>query len=356
MAEIHPFPGAENVEREASEWIARLNAEDLTEQDRIQFESWRSAHPRHARAYEELAATWDKFTAAGRLVRAVNLGQALEESTQNAIRQAAPAAGGENRFNVRRFSMLAAAALTAFAIGLGWVLLSQSSRTLFQTAIGEHAAIELPDGSTLELNSNSLARVDFSESARVIRLVRGEAFFRVEHDTTRPFWVLAGNSWVRAVGTAFNVHLLPEGVRVLVSEGAVKVAATAPSSGNLPSDRELARVAVSVLKAGQQLDVQGAATELQSLAPVEITRAVAWRTGTVYFESAPLGRVVDELGRYSTLQVVIEDAALRDIQVGGTFQANAQGTEALLKTLRDGFRLQVRRDGRTAYVSSNDTH
>jgi transmembrane sensor len=201
------------------------------------------------------------------------------------------------------------------------------------------------------LNSNSFARVDYSEQARVIRLERGEAFFKVEHDTARPFWVVADRSWVRAVGTAFNVYVRPSSVRVTVSEGTVKVAAS--SGGTTPSDAQLAAEAVSVLTAGEQVDVSRGASEIRSLQPVELTRSTAWRTGTLYFENERLGEVVDELSRYTTLQIVVEGAALRDLPVGGTFQSDPVGAEALLTTLQDGFGLQVRRDGRTAYIEAS---
>lgn len=338
MAEIHRLPDVDEAEREASEWIARLNADDASPEDRARFESWRKAHPRHARAYEELSVTWRHLTEAGRLVRAVALGQAL--GTAQTPRRAR-----------RRWLFATAASVAAVALIGWWWVEKVTPQTLFQTAIGEHAAVELPDGSSLELNSNSLARVDYTEHARVIRLERGEAFFDVERDAHRPFWVVAGGSWVRAVGTAFSVHVRSTGVRVTVSEGTVKVAANAPSSGEAPTDQRLAQAAVSVLTAGQQVDVRGAATEVRSLEPVELTRSVAWRSGTLYFENQRLGDVVDELSRYTTLQLVVEDDALRDLPVGGTFQSNPQGAEALLTMLEDGFGLRIRRDGSSAYIA-----
>jgi hypothetical protein len=42
---------------------------------------------------------------------------------------------------------------------------------------------------------------------------------------------------------------------------------------------------------------------------------------------------------------------LRDLGVGGTFETNPQGAEALLAMLEDGFGLKVRREGRTVYIT-----
>src|SRR3546814_18884158 len=66
---------------------------------------------------------------------------------------------------------------------------------------------------------------------------------------------LADRTWVRAVGTAFNVYRQDNGVRVTVSEGKVKVGSVAKREA--PSDSALDRVPVSLLGAGQQAVVRG---------------------------------------------------------------------------------------------------
>ena len=43
--------------KQSSQWIARLQADDVSEAEREQFEKWRTAHPLHARAYDELHTT-----------------------------------------------------------------------------------------------------------------------------------------------------------------------------------------------------------------------------------------------------------------------------------------------------------
>jgi transmembrane sensor len=162
--------------------------------------------------------------------------------------------------------------------------------------------------------------------------------------------VVASGSWVRAVGTAFNVYVRPADVQVTVSEGTVKVAGE-QSDHDTPSDVALAQAAVSVLTAGEQADVRGRSAAISSLKPMELMRSVAWRRGSVYFENQSLGDVVDELSRYTTLRIEIGDDSLRRLHIGGSFQANPDGAEALLTMLRDGFGLTVRRDARGhAYI------
>jgi transmembrane sensor len=174
--------------------------------------------------------------------------------------------------------------------------------------------------------------------------VRGEAYFKVAHQPQRPFWVVARHSWIRAVGTAFNVDLRPSGdVRVIVSEGTVKVAARANAES--PSDAWLQETSVSVLIAGQQVDMEAGAVQIRATQPQELTRLAAWRSGKLYFEDQHLEAVVEELGRYTSKRIRIEDDSLRTLSIGGTFQANSQGVDALLNLLEQGFGLHIRRQG-----------
>ena len=210
MGKVHRLPSTADAEREASAWFARMNADDVTVDDRTRFEAWVRADSCNAQAYAEVCATWQELVKSGPLVRAVSFGQVMNAA-------AAPPSRG------RRWMAIAlAAGIGAIVLGGAWNLYKQQAETGFQTAIGEHAAVALSDGSSFDLNTNSRVLVDYSERTRVILLERGEAFFKVAHDTQRPFWVHAGNSWVRAVGTAFNVYLRPTGPVVTVSEGTVK--------------------------------------------------------------------------------------------------------------------------------------
>jgi transmembrane sensor len=321
MSEVHQLPESDRIEREASEWIARLNADEVADTDRQHFEEWRNSHPMHARSYNELLTTWQAFTAAGPLVRAVSFGRSMNEATV------------PHSFKWRW--LLAAAAVVVLGISLYWYTLDRVLDQVLQTAIGEHASISLSDGSTLELNSNTLARVSYSRSARVIHLDRGEAYFKVKHDTERPFWVMGGRWWVRAVGTEFDVYRRVGALRVTVTEGAVKIS-TAP---------------VSLVSAGQQVDISASAAVMRALSASDLTRSAAWRSGSLYFESQPLGEVIDELSRYTATRMIVTDNALRLLPVGGTFQANSQGAEALLAMLQDGLGVRLRRDQGTVYIS-----
>jgi len=280
--------------------------------------------------FDELSSTWQEIAKSGPLVRAVNFGQSMNAaSTRPGSR--------------RRWVAAAAAATIVVIVGVSWNLYKQKEETRFQTAIGEQAAVALPDGSSFDLNTNSRVGVDYSAKTRVIHLERGEAYFKVAHDTQRPFWVRAGDYWVRAVGTAFNVYLRPTGVEVTVSEGTVSVV-NAAENDSPPTDPALTQSAAAVT-AGEQADAHGRAKVIHALNTAQLNRLLAWRKSSLYFQDQPLGDVINELMRYTTLKIELGDEALRQVPVGGTFQTSPEGAEALLTMLHDGFGATIRRDG-----------
>ncbi|MDY6944971.1 MAG: FecR domain-containing protein [Pseudomonadota bacterium] len=337
MGELHRLPDPQLTEREASDWFARLNADDVSAEDRARFEAWLRAHPCNVKAYAELTTTWNELVRSGPLVRAVQFGQVMNA-----------AASARDARAPRWLARALAATIAAIVLTTAWSFYEQQADTRFQTAIGEQVAVLLPDGSSFNLNTNSRVEVDYSEHGRVVHLERGEAYFNVAHDAQRPFWVHAGDRWVRAVGTAFNVYLRPAGVQVTVSEGTVNVV-EASRGESPPSDAAYARSAAAVT-AGEQADARGNADVIRALNAAQLNRSLAWRKKSLYFHDEPLGNVVDELLRYTPLKIEVADAQLRRMPVGGTFQTSPEGAEALLKMLQDGFGAQVR------WTGSNHVH
>ncbi len=331
MGEVRKLPNPGDTEREAADWFARMNADDVTADDQARFEAWLHAHSCNAKAYGELNGIWKELVKSAPLVRAVYFGQAMNAAAVRSTRSRRWLAG------------TLAATAAAILAGVGWNYYQQNQETHFQTAIGEQAAVALPDGSSFDLNTNSRVGVDYSERSRVIRLERGEAYFKVAHDTNRPFWVHAGDRWVRAVGTAFNVYLRPSGVEVTVSEGTVKVVNSSEGESP-PPDASYIKSAAAVT-AGEQADAQGRAEVIRALNAAELTRLLAWRKSSLYFQDEPLGDVVNELMRYTTLKIEIVDDSLRQLPVGGTFQTSPEGAEDLLRMLQDGFGTRIRREG-----------
>ena len=351
MADIHRLPDERQVLQKASEWMARLQAEDATAEDKARYEAWRDAHPLHRRTFDELASTWNRFAATRPLVNAVTFGQLMNDT---AVRAEAGPARARSRHSRVAWAAAVAGALVGFGL---FTYVNRSPDRIYATDIGEHATVSLPDGSTLELDGDSEARVNFSTRYRIVHLERGEAFFRVVHNAEWPFWVVGGDSWVRDVGTAFNVQLDATGMRVTVSQGTVKVGEITPLLQAVPFQDAMLphEPALSVLTAGHQAYLSGNAIRVQPLSPAELADAVSWHARTLYFENTHLSEVAKQLSRYTPLHLVVSGESVRNLSVAGTFDGSPQGVATFLTMLRQGLGLTVHREAGQVIIASPDS-
>ena len=187
----------------------------------------------------------------------------------------------------------------------------------------------------LQLNTDSAATVRYGAAERHVDLVRGQAYFKVAHESRRPFRVTAGVAEVLAVGTQFEVYRRSEATLVTVFEGTVSVALARPGGSESGIDGSGIRVS-----AGQQLEVRPGA---QPGVPVQadLHRSGAWLRREIVFEHESLAAVAAEFNRYGVRPIEIEEPALRDLLISGVF--SAEDTETFIAFLRslDGVRVEV---------------
>lgn len=196
-------------------------------------------------------------------------------------------------------------------------LLSGTPARAYETAHGEQRTWQLPDGTTLRLNTDSAVEVRLSATEREVDLSRGQAFFQVSRDPRRRFRVSAGGAEVVATGTQFDVYRHGRTVQVTVLAGRVAVfRGHAP----LPAGDTAFPAATLELAAGQQLRIVGGVIESRPTS-VDIRDAEAWLRGQIAFEQRPLGEVAAEFNRYGPVPIEIDEPSLRAMPVSGVFDA-----------------------------------
>lgn len=301
-------PGHDSRLRQAVDRFLSLGRPGTTSAREAEVRQWLEANPQGAREFDDVAATWSKLDLVG--------GSSLVAQTLDRYRPE-NARAARRRFSVR--SLLAASALAAsILVAIAVLLPGQADRSqVYQTRLAEQSVAVLADGSTMHLNARSEVQVDYSDEARNVVLVDGEATFRVEHDTSRPFVVVVNGVSVRAVGTEFNVRREDARVTVSVLEGIVEVAGPTNSLVNkqvwhheLPSGRVLT------------VDRSSSAPKVE-LGTSDFARIKAWQAGRLAFQNEPLQSVVDAINRNITDgPIVIADEELRDLPVSMNFDVN----------------------------------
>jgi transmembrane sensor len=227
----------------------------------------------------------------------------------------------------------------------------------FATGIGQRRDVVLADGSKVTLNTASLIEVRYATDRRDIRLLEGQAMFRVAKNPDRPFVVAANDRQVTAFGTTFDVRIRPSGqVQVLLVEGRVGVEPMRRQG----LERLIPALARTDLLPGQELltDASGRV----NVTMVDVERQTAWNRGVLIFRNDTVGDAVKEINRYSTVQIVVDDPGLAGLKVSGIFpMASRDDFIAALQALypvaarpqQDGaIRLGWRRDTRPLYYDT----
>ncbi|MBA3067782.1 MAG: DUF4880 domain-containing protein [Hyphomonas sp.] len=333
---------APDLTAEACAWLAQLETGKLSKEDMAAFREWIQRSPRH---YEEIRRLAELSLEVNVLT---GMAEPLKEAAKrkHIVRRSGKTSRGGNAFwRWGAFSLAGTCAL-AFAVfsQLRPPAPAMPEPIYLATAVGETQDVSLEDGSRVKLNTDSKIEVEFAQASRSVYLEKGEAFFDVAHDTSRPFTVYAGDRSVTAVGTAFSVRWTDEELVVTVSEGKVaygrglsrsaadqivQVSASAPPP------------AAALLGAGQRLEVSSLsnAETVERLPDNVMSRELAWRSGFLDFEDAPLQEVVREMQRYTPQRIEIADQETADLRFGGVFRIGQ--TDAFFEALELSFGVEV---------------
>lgn len=346
---VFSFQDRNAIEEQAREWLIRLDGDTpLTSSESEALRAWAARSPAHRAELQRIARFWNQAGLLSQL--AIPLRRPRRD-----VREwlSGSLFVGRNR----SWTVAACIALLGIAIIVAPLALRQpltASNGLYTTRIGDRQVQTLADGSVIELNTASTLQVDFTEDVRVIRLLQGEAHFRVAHDTTRPFEVFAGDGMVRAVGTAFSVRVKQNDVAVTVAEGRVELAAVTPEQPPVPAttnegnrsasvrSHSSAKPAVAVLgqlSSGHSATFGEVIHEVRTLRADDLSQQLAWRDGMLVFAGEPLSDVIAEVARYTPIQIEIADPALCTIPVGGRFKAG--DVDAIFDALAMSFGIEV---------------
>lgn len=342
------------IEQTAADWLARRESDhwDRVQQGRL--DAWLDQSVAHRVAFLRLEAAWQE---SGRLA-ALGAGQAMgappprgqwaaspldrrsppRTHTDHPAPALSPPDLSEWVFAQRadrltpqtRWTRPFAVAITSVmlaSLALGWHWWGQVEQASYLTALGDLREVALSDGSHATLSSDSEMAVSLSRGERHVDLQRGEAFFEVAKDPGRPFAVAAGTRRVVAVGTRFSVRREDQAMRVVVTEGVVRLEALPGADGHAQPTTLLPAGSIAVANA------DGVLVRTGSVADAE--RLVDWRSGTLAFRDTSLAEAAAEFNRYNRRKLVIADAEAGALRVGGNFRWS--NTDAFVRLLEQGF-------------------
>jgi transmembrane sensor len=292
------------IDNEAFAWVVRKHTRGLSNPEHAQFDAWHAADIRHQGAYARAMAIYNA-------IHLATSGHSFSPKEDDRGHRHTGKAAWNNAISRRRLLYGGLAAGLAVTVGkIGFSFLHE--RMVLTTAKGEFRKVPLQDKSIANINSGSQIEVAFTQQQRRVTLRKGEAWFEVAKDKSKPFIVEAGDARIRAVGTAFAVRRFANGSEVLVTEGTVEV-----WSQDGTAQRHL-------VNAGEHAFLPKAAGAISvTRQPTEVNRRLAWREGRLILTNQTLSEAVADFNRYSPKAIIILNPSLQNKRLIGRYQLDA---------------------------------
>jgi transmembrane sensor len=323
------------IRAQAAAWVAELHSPDRNLQMEASLRRWIAKDPRHAAAFELATEAWQL---SGDLP--------ADLPSIDRLKMGRPA------FRGWQMGLTASAIFCGLLVAAAFYLRDPT----FTTGPDEQRVVSLADGSQLTLNARSAVRLQFGNALRQLTLLRGEAYFQVAKDPSRPFVVLTGSRKVVALGTSFVVRReRPDGSAFAVTliEGQVAVEPAADPNTRVSADQSKDKPSTAptapaekFLKPGDRLRFNE--NDAGTVDNPSIDKVTAWQRGLLIFEDATLREAAGEFNRYGTLHIDVDGAA-SELRVGGVFMIGDAASFAQSMARAHGLRMS--QQGQTIHLA-----
>ncbi len=278
---------------EATDWLMRVRDNPEDEAVRAGFEAWVLTSPQHRAEWERTCRAWQAMADLSRDLRS---------------RAGQPARVAPPRRRLRTaIAGVAGGALTlclAFLFAPGVMI---SLKADHRTSTGISREVVLKDGSKVLLAPDSALSLQFSYGKRGVTLLKGEAYFDVTRDVSRPFVVSADGLDVEVLGTSFDVRIGDEDSEVALVKGAI--------AAITPGDKHL-------LSPGEILSYDHRSGKITQKS-ADLADIGAWREGRLFVVDQTVASVAEQIQRYHSAWISIPDRVLAERRVTGIYDLSS---------------------------------
>lgn len=298
------------VVKQAISWMLRLRNNQANRRLQAQCENWREAHHDHELAWQRVQALQQELS--GQLAAVPGARLALENSAQGLGRRQA-------------LKLLSGVVLMGSAAWISRDLIGWQRWTSdLATATGERRSVQLPDGTRLQLNTDSAVDLDFNPQQRLITLVRGEILVMCGASSA-PLLVKTRHGLLEGIDGRFAVRQDSDCTRLSVVSGNVAIHTPHGADG----------LSIQV-HAGENYLVRQ--TQATLAAPMNMDVG-AWADGLIVTRGMRLADFLSEVGRYRHGYLGCS-AEIADLRLSGVFRL--EDTDKLLAILPQTLPVQVR--------------
>ena len=212
------------------------------------------------------------------------------------------------------------------------------------TPIGGEYSLVLSDGTKVFLNADSELKypVEFSDGKRIVDL-KGEAYFEVAKNHSKPFIVKLKNQQITVLGTSFNIQAFNDD----------RFSVTTLLSGSIlleSFDAQGRKMSSMKLKPNQQARSDNRTGSI-FLSETDASISNAWVGGKYRFKDETLVSIVKRLENYYGVNIRWAHDSLRNIRYTGTFSLD-QGIQEVLDIINSEKQFTFTKDGKDILISA----
>ena len=211
----------------------------------------------------------------------------------------------ENKVRKYVFTYSSLAATVLILISISFYLL-KTHNTDFRIVKTENfnKIITLPDGSEVSLSPNSYIKYPTKfENAKRDVIFKGEGFFNIAKDKSKPFTISVNNAKVRVLGTSFNVNSKFKAPKVEVTVKTGRVELSLEKQKFILNKNDIGIVS-------NQLNEKKINTNKNYL---------AWKTKKFVFEGEKLQNVIKTVNKAYNVNLIIDGDSLNNLKFNSTF-------------------------------------
>ncbi|MFO7371127.1 MAG: FecR domain-containing protein [Bacteroidales bacterium] len=330
--------------RNKTDWnlLAKYMAGEAEEKEVREVMDWVGKNPGNQALYNEIKTDWNKMDMMNKRFDVDNAWNKLQNRILDTKEIVLPDEIQKSQKPVYRFPALlriAASLLLLAMVGAVLVYITGQTRTVSMvTSYNEKGKeVSLPDGSVIFLNAASSVSYSkqFGKKHREITL-KGEAYFEVTPDKSKPFVIYANNAQIKVLGTSFNVDAndAKDKVEVYVTSGVVELSEMTNMNNKV------------LLHPGNAGMINNRNVSMTSNGDVN---CLAWKTGDLTFKGTRLNDVAAVLNEIYNVRIVIREPGIDTTRIEGSYQNDP--LDHILRVICTQNHLNIAKSDDTIYLS-----
>lgn len=293
-------------------------------------ENWLKQDADNQKQLEQLQEIWLKSAELKPSPIDVNIDKAWKNVEAKIDEGETKSSADKNQF-LKYFYRIAAIVVFGLAI---WKIISIFNFNDEQLYLASNNAIltdTLTDGSIITLNKNTKLEYStaFNEENRRVKL-QGEAYFDVEHNPEKPFVIEANNTFIKVLGTSFNVKSFKDSTKFEVSvvEGLVQFF-TVSEKGDT----------VTVLLSKNEKGIFDTQSKEFKKAKSISKNDIYWNSKTLVFEKTELKKVFKLLENIFRIKIEVKNPDINSMLLSATFKQNS--IDEIFEVISASFNLSI---------------